>query len=174
MLEVRGDFDRRFVALFNEHCPRIVRVLTRLCGDPELAADLAQEAFIRLHARGTLPDAAGAWLITVALNLLRNAQSGERRRRELLTLERGAGVHSQAPEQHDAPDALDDAERARVRTALDRLPERERRLLLLRAEGYGYREIADALALNEASIGVLLARAKDRFRQVYEERPDAS
>ena len=60
-----------------------------------------------------------------------------------------------------------------MRLALDQLPERERRMLLLRAEGYSYRDIAVALKLNEASVGVLLARAKREFRKTYEESSSA-
>ena len=41
-------------------------------------------------------------------------------------------------------------------------------MLLLRAEGYGYRELAAALDLNESSMGTLLARAKRAFREAYE------
>jgi len=47
---------------------------------------------------------------------------------------------------------------------LDSLPERERQMLLLRYEGFSYREVAHALAINEASVGTLLARAKTAFR----------
>jgi DNA-directed RNA polymerase specialized sigma24 family protein len=54
------------------------------------------------------------------------------------------------------------------------MPKRDRELLLLRAEGYSYRELAGALRLNEASIGTLLARARDAFRALYEESTDAS
>ncbi|MGH7607065.1 MAG: sigma-70 family RNA polymerase sigma factor [Gemmatimonadales bacterium] len=61
----------------------------------------------------------------------------------------------------------------RVRRAIDRLPERERRLLLLRAEGYRYRDIAAALELNEASVGTLLARARRAFREAYTDAFDA-
>ena len=49
-------------------------------------------------------------------------------------------------------------------------------MLLLRAEGYGYRDIAAALGLHEASVGTLLARAKGAFREAYdahEDEPDA-
>ena len=63
--------------------------------------------------------------------------------------------------------------RDRVRAALDRLSERDRQILLLRAEGYGYRDLAVALDLNEASIGTLLARAKRAFRDAYEGAGDA-
>ena len=73
---------------------------------------------------------------------------------------------SQAAEASDARD--------RVRAAIDRLSERDRQVLLLRAEGYGYRDLAAALRLNEASIGTFLARAKRAFRASYEGDNDAS
>ncbi len=60
-----------------------------------------------------------------------------------------------------------------MRTALDRLAEREREMLLLRYEGFSYREIAEALELNEASVGTLLVRAKEAFRRAFEEQGDA-
>lgn len=166
-------FSARFVELFDGQFRKVFRYLDRLSGEPELAADLTQEAFIRLYRRGSMPDAPEAWLISVALNLFRNARSSESRRRVLLTAARGAHVLS------DPPPAPDDAaesrdSRRRVRATLDRMPERERRLLLLRAEGYSYRDIAIALELNEASVGVLLARAKQAFRTSYEEAPHAS
>jgi RNA polymerase sigma-70 factor (ECF subfamily) len=63
--------------------------------------------------------------------------------------------------------------RHRVRFAIDLLPERERRLLLLHAEGFSYRDIASALQLNEASVGTLLARARTAFRNAYREAFDA-
>ena len=59
-------------------------------------------------------------------------------------------------------------EAGRVRAAIDRLTERDRQMLLLRAEGYAYRELAAAMDLNESSVGTLLARAKRAFREAYE------
>ena len=147
------------------------RYLDRLTGDPDLAADLAQDTFIRLYRRGTLPDEPRAWLITVGLNLFRNAKTMRSRRLRLLTVDRGTRSHSDASVPADA--AEESAEtRRRVRAALDRLPERERHLLLLRAEGYSYKELAAALELNEASVGVMLARARTGFRGVYDEAAD--
>lgn len=163
-----ASFHATFVALFEEQFPRVFRLLDRLSGEPDLAADLAQETFIRLHRRGALPDAPEAWLATVALNLFRNARTSARRRRELLTIERGAAVHSEAAAPADEEDESAGT-REHVRRALDSLGERERQLLLLRAEGYAYREIAAAMGLNAASVGVLLARAKQQFRTSYEE-----
>jgi RNA polymerase sigma-70 factor, ECF subfamily len=171
--EKSPSFHDRFVELFDAHFNRIYRYLNRLSGDPELAADVAQEAFIKLFRRGSLPTSPEAWLISVAMNLLRNAKSTQSRRLKLLTPARGENVLSDPP---PAPDEAMEAEdsRRRVRVALDRLPVRERNMLLLQAEGYGYRDIAAALHLNEASVGVLLARARRAFREIYEESSGAS
>ncbi len=165
-------FHDQFVVLFDAHFPRLHRILNRLSGEPELALDVVQEAFVRLYQRGSLPDAPQSWLISVAMNLLRNERSKRSRHRRLTTpilSERVLGDPPPAPD--EAASAADS--RHRVRHALDRLSERERKLLLLRAEGYSYREIATALDLNEASVGVLLARARRAFRKTYEDAFDA-
>jgi DNA-directed RNA polymerase specialized sigma24 family protein len=60
-----------------------------------------------------------------------------------------------------------------VRVALDGLRERDRHLLLLHAEGYGYREMARVLGVRESSIGAFLARARRAFRAIYGEGTDA-
>jgi RNA polymerase sigma-70 factor (ECF subfamily) len=75
----RQEFERRFSCLF--------RYVDRLSGDPDLAADIVQEAFIRLYQRGSMPTNVGAWLAVVARNLFRNARSKSKRRRRLLARE---------------------------------------------------------------------------------------
>jgi RNA polymerase sigma-70 factor (ECF subfamily) len=154
------------------HSVSIFRFLNRLSGDPDLAADLAQEAFVRLYRRGSLPDKPDRWLVTVALNLFRNERSKERRQRGL----RAAFPGDLAPRAVPSPAerAESRGRRAEVRSALDRLPPRDRELLLLRAEGYSYRDLADVLGLNEASVGTQLARAKRAFERAYEEAQRAS
>lgn len=168
-----ANFEEQFVPLFERESPRLLRYLDRLSGDPDLAADLAQEAFVRLYRRGAMPDRPAVWLITVALNLFRNVRSTGARRHRLLTNARAEGILADPP---PTPSQVGDAGASaeRVRMALERLSQRDRHLLLLRAEGYSYRDMALALRLNEASIGTLLARAKRAFRSVYEERVDAS
>jgi RNA polymerase sigma factor (sigma-70 family) len=109
----------------------------------------------------------------VALNLFRNARSTRTRRRRLLSVIRGERVQSDPAPAADQS-TLQDESRSRVRAAVDRLPERERQLLLLRAEGYSYRELARALDLHEASVGTLLARARQAFREIYGSPSDAS
>jgi RNA polymerase sigma factor (sigma-70 family) len=160
------------VDLFHDHFPRLHRIVNRLSGEPELASDVVQEAFVKLYQRGSLPDAPEAWLISVAMNLFRNERSRGGRRRRLLTPARGERVLADPPPTPEQALAAGD-ERRRVRAALDRMPERERHLLLLRAEGYAYRDIAAALSLHEASVGVFLARARRSFRAIYEDAFDA-
>lgn len=167
------DFHQRFVALFNANFPKLFRFADRRSGEPELAADLTQEAFIRLYRRGAMPDAPEAWLISVILNLFRNSRSMESTRHRLLTLERAERVHSDPSAPADS--AVQSTEtRMRVRKALDDMPERDRQLLLLHAEGYSYRDIAAALTLNEASVGTLLVRARRAFRLTYGGSDDAA
>jgi RNA polymerase sigma-70 factor, ECF subfamily len=163
-------FDEQFVQLFEEQFPSLRRFLDRLSGEPDLAADLAQEAFVRLYRRGSLPDAPGAWLVTVAMNLFRNTKTTQSRRSRLLK------VVGDSPADLDPPDAAieRDSVRRRVRAIVDGLPERERQLLLLQAEGYSYRDIASVLQLQETSVGTLLARARRAFRALYEGGSDAS
>lgn len=165
-------FDTAFRRLFDEQFDRIFRYLDRLTADADTAADAAQEAFVRLHRRGAMPERPAAWLITVALNQMRNAIAQRGRRAELLTPDRARHALAEPPPSPAERAAAED-ERRRVRRALDTMPERERSLLLLRAEGYSYREIAAALQLHEPSLGTLLARARERFRAVYAESTHA-
>ena len=172
LAEPTPSFEETFVRLFRAHHARLFRYLQRLSGDPELAADLTQESFVRLYRRGAMPDTPEAWLISVAMNLFRNARSTGSRRQRLLTLERAREVHSDpAPTPEQSVGA--EESRRRVRAALERVPERQRRMLLLQAEGYGYRDIAAALALHEASVGTLLARARRAFLAAYGSESDA-
>jgi RNA polymerase sigma-70 factor (ECF subfamily) len=158
------DFDRSFETLFSDHFPRLFRFLDRLSGDPDLASDLAQEAFVKLYQRGALPDEPGAWLAAVAMNRFRNHRRTGSTRRRLLTLVRAARAHSDPAALPDAGLESDQAA-ASVRRALARLGDREKSLLLLRAEGYSYREIARAVDVAEASVGTLLARARESFKR---------
>ncbi len=164
-------FDEEFAALFKGQYQRVYRYLDRMSNDPDAAEDLAQETFVRLYRRGSMPDEPGAWLISVGMNLLRNMKSSTRRRAELLLSSPGEHGHSSPSASSDAGTLVSEAQ-DRVRRAVHAMSDRDRSLLLLRAEGYTYREIAKALELNEASVGTLLARAQRSFRARYQETGD--
>jgi len=170
--ESKAPFQAQVAALFEAHFKRLYRYMNRLSGESELAADVVQEAFVKLYQRGSLPDDPEAWLISVAMNLFRNEKGKRSRQLRLLTPERGEQTLGDPPASPDEAAMADDSRR-NVRAALQRLPERDRQMLLLHGEGYRYREIALALKMNEASVGTLLARARRAFRETYEEMSSA-
>jgi RNA polymerase sigma-70 factor, ECF subfamily len=158
------DFDKAFAELY----PSLFRYLHRLTGDEDAAEDIAQEAFVRLLGH-PLPDAeVRPWLFTVATNLVRDGARKVERRKRLL---------ESAPSLVNRP-ALPDEEMERVerietvRDALDRIPERDRQLLLLREEGFKYDEIADVVGVAPASVGTLIARALRKFVSEYDAREE--
>ena len=166
-------FEDAFAALFADRSKPLYGYLSRLSGDPELAEDLVQECFVKLYRRGAMPDDPPAWLVSVAHNLLRDDRR-QQTRQGRLRLERTVEVPTgDAPAPADA--AVLAAERVEaVRRALARLPLRDRQLLLLRHEGYGYGEIANILQLNPSGIGTMLVRAGDSFRKAFHELFGAS
>jgi RNA polymerase sigma-70 factor (ECF subfamily) len=59
-------------------------------------------------------------------------------------------------------------DQALARQAIEMLSERDRDALLMREEGLGYEEIAEALDLSLASVGTTLSRARRRLMEAYE------
>jgi RNA polymerase sigma factor (sigma-70 family) len=145
-------------ALFEQHHEPLRRYLARFTGDGDLAADIAQEAFVRFleHA----PDTASAapWLFRVATNLARDHARSRTRRRLLVMQGRAMLAHSDPPPAPDRGVSRTHA-RQRVGDAFAALSEKERMALLMREEGYAHREIAEALGTTTGSVGTLMARA---------------
>jgi RNA polymerase sigma-70 factor (ECF subfamily) len=134
----------------------------RLTGDPDIAADAAQEAFVRLLSRPPRDERPRAWLFTVATNLVRAWSNSGRRRRALL--DRAAGRAPAADAALDPFAATHQAQLQRaVRSALAELAEKERTILLMREEGFSHREIANAVGTTTKSVGTMIARALDKL-----------
>jgi len=151
-----------FEALFDAVYPSLFRYCNRLTGDPDQAEDLAQEAFFRLLDRGVDGTDAGlrSWLFMVATNLVRDRSRTQETRRRILS-----GVPP--PENAPGPDRdlARSEEIARVRKALEVLSRRDREMLLLRQEGFSYREIAEVAGVSHRSVGTILARALQKFAE---------
>ncbi|GMV05561.1 MAG: hypothetical protein AMXMBFR53_18390 [Gemmatimonadota bacterium] len=162
------DFDQTFDELY----PPLVRYCHRLTGDRDAAEDTAQEALVRLftHAVEGPPPALRAWLFKTATHLVRDRYRVEENRRRLLRenpVEPGA---IEGPER-----ALERrADREQARRALEQLPERDREMLLMRYEGFSYKEIAEMVDVAATSVGTLLARAERRFLEVLEGRRETA
>jgi RNA polymerase sigma-70 factor (ECF subfamily) len=156
------DFD----AIFDEMYPPLVRYSHRLTGDRDSAEDVAQEALVRLfsHKVEGPPPALRAWLFKTATHLVRDRYRVEENRKRLLL------ENPVTPSDVDGPEtALDrHVNRERARKALEVLTPRDREMLLMRYEGFSYKEIADVVRVAATSIGTLLARAEKRFLEALE------
>ncbi len=153
--------------LFRRYRQDLVRFLSRRGTDPETAADLAQDAFVRLlRIEGDGREIGRAYLFRTAANL---AIDHDRRRRILpfapLTDEGLAAIADPAPSPERIVIARQDL--ARATAAILELPPRCRDVFLLaRIEGLSYAEIGARLGISpKTAFGhmtralVLLARA---------------
>lgn len=153
------DFD----AAYDSHHPALYRYVHRLVGDPDLAADVVQESFVRLLDNPLPDDEVRRWLFTVATNLVRDDARMRTRRQRLLAERYERSDLSPDPAEEPDRTAVRSERIAAVRAALDELAERDRRMLLMREEGFRYAEIAEAVGVAPGSVGTLLARALRRF-----------
>ena len=156
-----------FRAIFQRHYARIVNILVRLLGDRAHADDVANDVFWRLYCQPALQADGNlsGWLYRTATNLgidtLR--MSGRRRRHE-----EAAGRIAQENTQDGPLDDLLREERCRrVRQVLSLLKPAQAQLLILRSAGLSYKEIADALEVKATSVGTMLNRAEEEFRDRY-------
>ena len=151
--------------LFAQYYQPLVRMLYRRTGDQDQAEDLAQEVFSR--AVTAPPDNPRPWLFAVALNLVRDEGRKSVRQGRRLQLLRG-----ELPAAGEAAD--DQYERAAdtraVRAALDQMRDLDREVLLLKAEGFDYDEIAAATGLARSAVGTTLTRARKRLVEGYREQ----
>lgn len=148
--------------------PRLRRFAVSLTGSRAEGDDLVQatcERAIR-HWRSWEPGTRlDAWLYRIARNLFLNELRARRVRGPAVELQAADQVPGLLP-RHDGQAAAEAAgEVGRLRTALARLPEEQRSVLLLVAvEGYGYREAAEMLALPIGTVTSRLARARQALQ----------
>lgn len=167
VVSARWDRDEayRFVEeLFAKHHAEIHAYLLRMLRDPELAADLTQDAFLKAYrAYDSLqkPDNARAWLYQIAHRV---ALDDLRRRRLVRFIPFVGESRDTAPSpEHLAMDARLSGDMQR---ALQRIPERQRAALLL-AELHDLTgvELAAALGVSHVAARALLTRARESLRQ---------
>lgn len=161
----------RATELFRNHHDALYRYLVRLSGDADVAADAAQEAFVRLLDHASMGPAERAWLFKVGTNCVLEARRTAARRGRLLG---GRGERTMADAPRDPHATVEADERRRVvMAALARLSDKERVAVLMREEGFAHREIADAVGTTTGSVGTLLARALARLAREATLDPDA-
>ena len=154
--------DHMVEASFRDYSAAIRGRALQLTRDPELAADVTQEAFLRLFVEakaGRTPDNISAWLYRTSANLI------------------VSGVRHAAVEHRFAPRLVRDDEPARPETIavlresqgeahalLAGLPPADRAALLLAAHGATGREMAHHLGRTPIATRAVLCRARRRLR----------
>jgi RNA polymerase sigma-70 factor (ECF subfamily) len=171
----RGGDDQAFAALVVRYERKLIRVLTRLVRDEELARDLAQETFWKVYNRLDRFDMArrfGPWLFRIGVNL----GLDQLRRHDGLP---AASIDRPAPDEPRAYDVPDPDPRIRaelvqeVQFILERIPVAYRTILVLRdLEGFSSAEVAAIAGRREATVRWRLAKARALFRDHWERRQD--
>jgi len=154
--------------LYREYAPAIFRFCRRTLPTREDAEDATTDVFIKVKDKLHQYDATRpftSWLYKVAANhcwdlLRRRKIRQDKETEDLDTL----------PLEHPDADQLEQLIEQRtseeVRKALDKLPSRARMALVLRYySDMSYDEIADALGVRRAFVGVVLLRARHELRQ---------
>jgi RNA polymerase sigma-70 factor (ECF subfamily) len=155
-----------FAAFYKRSARSLWAYLARVSGDPALADDFMQESYVRFLC-ASRPDegevASRRYLFGIATNLLRDHW----RKPTSTSIE-------ELPEELFAEKdrAMQVDSHASLGRALARMRPRDRQLLwLAHAEDYSHREIAEITGLGEASIRLLLFRARRKMAKLLRERP---
>ena len=163
-----GPRDIEFQRLFEEYSAPIYNYALRMVGDPDRAADITQDTFIKAYRKlDTLTDATStrSWLYRIATN---TAIDDMRRRRMVSPMGDDSPAYANRPDQRPGPEAqvmaatLDE----RVQRALMRLRPNHRQCLLLSdLEDMSAQQIADVMDLSYAAVRTLLCRARGEMRR---------
>jgi RNA polymerase sigma-70 factor (ECF subfamily) len=138
--------------------------LIRMLRDPELAADLTQDAFVKAYRNYNVlekPENARAWLYQIAHRV---ALDHIRRQKIVRFMPWTGESHGAAPSTERL--VMDSHLSGDLQRALARIPERQRAALLL-AELHDLTglELAAALGVSHVAARALLTRARESLRQ---------
>jgi len=158
--------------LYREYAPAIFRFCRRAMPTREDAEDATMEIFMKLRDKLSQYDPSRsftAWLYKVAANhcwdLLRR-----RRARHDKDMEDVEELPLETPEPNQLEKLIEERSSDEVRKALSTLGARARMALVMRYySDMSYDEIADALGVRRAFVGVVLLRARHDLRQAIGE-----
>jgi RNA polymerase sigma-70 factor (ECF subfamily) len=151
-----------FHSLFERHSQDLFRFTLYLSGEPSLAEEITQEAFVRAWV--TPGEIHGGTVKAYLLTIVRNLFLAERKRTA-----RHVALQSNLIDPKPGPHAAAEGrlELDVVLKALQALPEIDRSALLMHVqEGLSYAAIASALGLSIAAVKVRIHRARIKLRQL--------
>ena len=159
-----GGQSAAFERFYRDHHGRIYNLAARIVGDPDDAADITQEVFLRaythpLEARDDLrPE---PWLYRIAVNA-----SYDHLRRRAARPSTSLDTIAEIP---DTSDGFVDGEIAHcVEACLAGLTPRYRTALVLKdLHGLSHAEIAEVMDIHQGAARVLLHRARTAFRRAF-------
>lgn len=155
------DSSRVVTELFENHYPFLLRLVMRRTGSLATAEELVQDALAALYEelrRGVEIRQPRAWVVRVVYRML--SREYHRQRREAALLEEIETLQEsvwQEPVEEEAEGVLE--------RLVGGLTPREREVLLLRAESFKYRQIAELLGISKNSVNTLLARALEKLQR---------
>jgi RNA polymerase sigma-70 factor, ECF subfamily len=166
-----GDADA-WGELYREYAPAMFRFCRRALPTREDAEDATMEIFMKLRDKLSQYDdtrSFGAWLYKVAAN-----HCWDQLRRRKIRQDKETDDVADVPLEHPDPNQLDrmieQSTNDEVRRALAKLGARARMALVMRYySDMSYDEIADALGVRRAFVGVVLLRARHELRQALGE-----
>lgn len=162
LARVRAGDRSAFEALVSPHVTVARSLAVRMLGNVDDAEDAVQDALLKTYrAIDSARSGFRPWFLRIVYNQCvdagrrRDTRSGHE---SAAAVPATATTGSAAPEQREAL--------ARVRSAIERLPERRRAALHLRVvEGMAYAAIAEVLGITAASARVYVVRARNELRE---------
>jgi RNA polymerase sigma factor (sigma-70 family) len=146
-------------ALYEEHANQIFRYCLHQLGSREEAEDAVQSTFLNAFRgikRGVVPELEAAWLFKIAHNVCLSRRRSAWRRGRVESPADFEVIEELTP----APSRRSD-ELIGLQEVLERMPETQRRAILLREwQGLSYREIAAELELSQGAVETLIFRAR--------------
>jgi RNA polymerase sigma-70 factor (sigma-E family) len=167
----RWDADDAVTQLYTAHYASLVRLTSLLVRHSGEAEEIVQDAFVALHAKWRRlrdPDKALGYLRQTVVNRARSSQ----RRHAVADRHANASADARRPavapsaEQH----ALSSETRAAVMAALDRLPTRQREVLVLRYySDLSENDIAETLGISRGAVKSHASRGVAALRTTLED-----
>jgi RNA polymerase sigma-70 factor (ECF subfamily) len=166
MERVMGGDHQAFAFLVRRHTQKFFGAAYRMCGDPDEAEDVVQEAFMKLWNRPEAYDRnRGAkfttWFYRVVTNL---AIDRKRRKKPGVNPDVLDVIADKAPRADEMMQISQ--EQAQLERAIQALPDRQRAALnLCFYEGVSNKEAAEILGIGLKAVESLLMRAKTSLRE---------